>query len=203
MKEIVLASSSKYRRAQLERLGLKFTSIPPEVDEEELKRANSHLTPEQMAALLAEEKVRSVQSRKPDAVIIGGDQIVEIDGQLLSKPQCQKGAVYQLTRLKGKTHRLYSSVAVYHPQGERLLSGVEVATLTMRDLTAEEIKKYLELDRPFDCVGCYKIESFGILLFSEIQSRDFTAITGLPLLKLSAILEKLGISPFTIFGNFS
>lgn len=185
---LVLASTSRYRREQLERLGLSFRAVAPPCDEEALK--GTGIPPYELATTLARGKAESLRGAFPDAVIIGGDQLAEIDGHVLGKPGSADAAVEQLRRLAGRTHELVTALAVAHPGG--IEQHLDVTRLTMRALTRPEIERYVAADDPVDCAGAYKLESRGIALFASIESADHSAITGLPLIALTTILRRLG-----------
>jgi len=186
---LILASTSPYRRALLERLGVAFSVEAPRCDEDSLKEHGK--SPSCVALRLAREKALSLASTHPDAFILGSDQLVDLDEQILGKPHTVEGAVAQLKRLRGRKHHLMTAVALLCPNGE-FESHLDVHTLSMRELTDDEIERYVARDRPFDCAGSYKIECAGISLFQSVEGADFTAITGLPLMKVSAILRAKG-----------
>jgi septum formation protein len=187
--ELILASTSLYRKAQLERAGLAIQTIPPGVDEENLK--GSGLAPRALAERLAYEKAAAVALNRPHAVVIGGDQLAEVDGRVLGKPGTEARAVEQLALLSGRTHTLITAISVIH--GSAIHRHTDVTRLTMRALTAEELSRYVAADRPIDCAGAYKLESRGIALFEKIESDDHSAITGIPLIALISILRSLGV----------
>jgi septum formation protein len=187
--EIVLASTSPYRRAQLERLGLELRAVPPGVDEEVLK--GQGLAPRALAERLAHAKAARVAAREPEAIVIGGDQLVELDGRVMGKPETAANAVAQLALLSGRTHTLVTAIAVLcRGAVER---HTDVTRLTMRSLTEAELERYVEADRPLDCAGSYRLESRGIALFERIESEDHSAITGVPLMAVVSILRRLGV----------
>lgn len=190
--ELILASSSRYRRQQLERLGLPFRSVDPPMDEEAAKeRLLKHgATPRDLAERLAILKTESVAATCPDAVVLGGDQLAVLDGEILGKPGSREKAVEQLLRMAGRTHELITAIAAGH-RGETRLH-TDVTTLRMRATSRDEIERYVSADDPTDCAGSYKIESRGIVLFDEIRSADQTAITGLPLIALTSLLRGMG-----------
>lgn len=192
--ELILASTSPYRRQQLERLGLSFRAVAPPFDEENAKGRLQRLgtSPRDLAERLATLKVESVAATFPDAVVIGGDQLVSLDGEILGKPGTAECAVEQLLRMAGRAHDLITSLAAAH-RGETRLH-TDVTTLRMRPLTRAEVERYVAADSPLDCAGSYKIESRGIALFDEIRSADQTAITGLPMVALTTLLRDLGFS---------
>ncbi|MCR9248333.1 MAG: Maf family protein [bacterium] len=198
MPRLVLASTSPYRRALLERLGLPFEAIAPDVDEAAAKQRLSE--PEQIAVTLAREKAlaghAAARAAAPDAsaFVIGSDQVATIDGEVLDKPGDKGRAIAQLERLQGREHRLLTAVAIAHDDPATTTGFLDVTRLCMRTLTTAEIERYVAADQPFDCAGSYKIERLGITLFAAIDCEDQTAIVGLPLLRLAAELRQLGFA---------
>ena len=190
---LVLASTSRYRRELLARLGLPFSARAPACDEDAIKRGLD-LAPLELAAYLARAKAESLCAELPSGVIIGSDQIAEIDGVILGKPGTADRAAEQLALLAGRTHRLITAVAVAHPGGAIVSEHVDVARLTMRPLVSAQIARYVAADAPLDCAGSYKLEARGITLFSRIESEDSSAITGLPLIALTTMLSSLGFA---------
>ena len=188
--DLILASTSRYRKALLERLGLPFRSIDPEVDEASFLSQN--LAPRKLAETLAIAKARAIADREPGAVIIGGDQVLSFDGQILGKPGTVEAAIEQLLRLSGRSHELLTAVAI--AGGSNITSFVDITRLTVRSLSRLECERYVLADRPIDCAGSYKLESRGILLFESIESADHTAIVGLPLIALTTHLRSIGIA---------
>lgn len=188
---ILLASSSRYRRELLARLLPSFDSVSPDLDE----HAFHHLepTPVDLAQRLAKEKALAVFRRFPKTIVIGSDQLVDLNGAVLGKPGTVTAAVDQLLSMSGKTHRLLTAVCIVAPENP-LTSIMNETRLTMRHLTADEALRYVERDQPLDCAGSYKIESLGISLFESIETEDFTAIMGLPLIQVSQSLRKLGVA---------
>lgn len=189
MPTLVLASTSVYRRELLDRLGLEVTATAPNCDEEALK--DQALSPVQLAAHLARAKAASVAPRWPDAYIIGSDQLVELDGEVLGKPGSAEQAIAQLDRLQGRSHHLITAFALLHPDGP-VTEHIDRHVLHMRALSLTEIKRYVAADRPLDCAGSYKIEARGIALCERIEGADFTAIMGLPLIALTTALRSQG-----------
>ncbi|WP_435017748.1 Maf family protein [Tundrisphaera sp. TA3] len=190
--ELILASTSPYRRAQVGRLGLPFRCVAPPVDEEALKREWGSIHPRELAERLAAAKATSVAEMEPEAVVIGGDQLVAFDGRVLGKPGTIEGAEAQLAAMSGRAHQLITALAV--GRGGTVHAHTDVTELTLRRLTEEEIRRYVEADRPLDCAGSYKIEGRGIALFESIRSDDQTAIIGVPLMALTTILRQLGFA---------
>jgi septum formation protein len=188
--DLVLASTSTYRRALRERLGVPFRALAPLVDEEALKEPS--LSPVALAGLLARAKAESLADVERDSVVIGGDQLVAFEGRIFGKPGDAVGAIEQLLMMAGRTHELVTAVAVWH-RG-RTIEHTDVTTLWMRPLTRDEVERYVAADRPFNCAGGYKLEERGITLFERIESADHTAITGLPLIAVTTILRRLGLA---------
>lgn len=188
MTELVLASTSPYRRALLARLGLEFRCAPPGVDEEAVKVLG--LAPEELARRLAHAKARAVAGREPRAVVIGSDQVCALGDEVLDKPGNRATAIERLSRLAGREHRLVTAVCV--AADERQVEFVDVTRLWVRPLARAEIERYVDRDRPFDVAGGYKLEALGVALFERIESRDQTAIVGLPLIELCGVLREMG-----------
>lgn len=189
--QILLASSSRYRRELLGRLLPRFDSVSPDVDEHAFHALEP--TPDRLAQRLATEKALAVFRRFPDAIVIGSDQLADLNGQVLGKPGTVSAAVDQLLSMSGKTHRLLTAVCIAAP-GRPLISIMDETRLAMRSLTSDEALRYIERDQPLDCAGSYKIESLGISLFEKIETADFTAIMGLPLIQVSQSLRELGVA---------
>jgi len=188
--ELILASTSSWRRLLLERLRVPFRCVAPDVDETALA-AGLH-EPELIARTLAKAKALAVARSCPEAIVIGSDQVCALGDRVLGKPGDAAGAAQQLLALQGQEHRLITAVAVAHRgQMERF---TEVAVLRMRSLDEGEVQRYVAAERPFDCAGSYRIESLGIALFESIHCHDHTAIVGLPLLRLCAVLRGLGLT---------
>jgi septum formation protein len=191
--DLILASTSRHRRTLLERLGVPFRCLPPRVDEGALKASSGpDERPGALAERLARAKADSLADVEPEAIVIGGDQLVEFQGRIFGKPAGAEGAIEQLATMAGRPHRLITALAVRHR--ERMVVHVDVTTLYMRPLSRAEIGRYVAADLPLDCAGGYKLEERGIALFDRIESDDQTAITGLPLIALTTILRGLGMS---------
>tara|TARA_R110000868_G_scaffold42681_7_gene144058 strand:+ start:2428 stop:3006 length:579 start_codon:yes stop_codon:yes gene_type:complete len=188
MNELILASTSKYRKALLERLDLSFKCIAPGVDESKLK--NQGLSPKDLAQELALLKSQEVAKNHPNAIIIGSDQVAALGELILDKPGDRLNAFKQLSLMQGREHKLYTAVAVVTPT--QVIRFIDTTVLAMKKLSGEQINRYLDRDEPYDCAGSYKIETSGISLFEHVSSEDFTAITGLPLILLAKHLSKLG-----------
>lgn len=186
-KHLVLGSTSKYRKELLERLAIPFTAMAPTINEDEHKDLS--LSPQALAEKLAFLKAQSLKAS--DRVVIGGDQLVSLDGEILGKAGTVPKAIEQLQKMRGKTHQLITSICIF--DGDQYEIHTNVTDLEMKNLSDDEIINYIELDNPLDCAGTYKIELHGIKLFNKIKTDDFTAIQGLPLIKLNQMLERKGL----------
>lgn len=199
MPRIVLASTSPFRRALFDRLGLAYEAVAPVFDE----IAPEGLSPIACARRFAEGKAASLEGARPDALIVGADQALDVDGVLLRKPATLDEAADQLSRLAGRVHALHTAVAVHAPPGlqgvpagaPRTLSEVVTVELRIRPLDRAQIRRYVELDRPIGSAGGYLFEKRGPWLFDEVRPTDETAIVGLPLVPLCRLLRRFGIDP--------
>lgn len=190
-RRVVLASTSRYRSALLAKLGISFDALAPGVDEDLVK--GEEPDPRSLVRTLAVAKAKAVTASAPDAVIIGSDQCAELDGEILGKPGTFERAVAQLERMSGRTHVLWTAVAVLDARTGVCTVDVDRHELRMRRLTREQISTYVERDQPLDCAGSYKIESLGVALFESIHGKDFTAIVGLPLTLVAQRLAERGV----------
>ena len=188
MQALVLASESPYRRELLARLGVSFECVSPHLDEDATKREIADSL--QLAKTLARLKAQKILADFPNHLVIGADQVLDLEGTVFSKPGTLERAAEQLKKLSGKTHKLITAVCL--ASSEKLIEFENVAKLTMYPLTSKEIQDYVNTDKPFNCAGSYKIESAGIRLFEKIETDDFTSIVGLPLIQLNAYLRRLG-----------
>jgi septum formation protein len=186
---LILASSSPYRRAMLERLGLPFTSISPNIDETPMPRE----APDQLAQRLSLTKAQVVASQHPGAIVIGSDQVAALGMQTVGKPGNIDAARRQLQLLSGQTVMFHSGLCVLAGQ-QQWVDNV-ITECTFRQLGNDEINFYLQHDQPFDTAGSAKAESLGIALMESMRSDDPTAIIGLPLIALSGMLRKAGVNP--------
>jgi len=186
---LVLGSSSPYRRELLARLRQPFEVVLPEVDETPL----AHESPRELASRLALAKANAVAQRLPDRVIIGSDQVAELDGRPLGKPGSHDRAVEQLHRMRGRQVLFHTAVAVVC--AESGFSQMEIAEVRVRfrDLTSTEIENYLQAEKPYDCAGSAKSEGLGIALLESIDSDDPTALIGLPLIRTARLLRAAGV----------
>lgn len=186
---LILASTSRYRRAQLEALGVAHLAVDSGFYEDH----ESGLAPEPMVICFARGKAEAVAREHPSALIIGSDQAPEIDGRALIKPGTKAAAVEQLLSLAGRTHQLLTAVALHDAASGRTEHRVAVHAMKMRPLTRALAEAYVERDEPLDCAGAYRIEGLGLLLFEEAAGNDHSAIMGLPLLALAELLAGAGV----------
>ncbi len=192
--ELLLASASPFRRRLLDAAGVPFRVVPADVDESVLKRGLAGTVgPEGLAEALAAAKAEAVSARHPGDLVIGADQVLALGDELFGKPADLAAARAQLERLRGRTHRLLSAVAL--AQGGRVVwAKVESASLTMRDFSASFLDEYVagRGERLLATAGAYEIEGLGIQLFDKVEG-DYFTIIGLPLLPLLAELRARGV----------
>ena len=187
---LILASTSRYRRELLARLGLPFEVASPQTDESRLPGES----PQGMALRLSEAKARAVAGAHPDALIIGSNQVATVDGLIYGKPGSHERAVEQLRALSGKTVDFHTGLCLYNARtGSAEACGVSTL-VTFRDLTNEEIERYLRREPAYDCVGSVWSEGLGIALLSRIAGDDPNALIGLPLIALCILLRKQGVT---------
>jgi len=186
--QLILASTSPYRRELLERLGVPFEARAPLIDEE--KEKDPRLSPLALAERLAELKARSLAG--PGSLVLGGDQLVDFGGEILGKPGTAEKAQAQLARLSGRTHELITAICLVDGTGA-VHRHTDRTRITFKTLSADQIRRVVLKDNPVDCAGSYKIERHGISLIENIETADFTAIQGLPLLALSRMLKACGL----------
>ena len=186
MPNLILASSSVYRRELLQRLQLPFTVISPDVDETPLTGE----APQETALRLAQAKARKVGEQHQDALIIGCDQVATLDGMQLGKPLTHDNAVGQLRAMRGKTTCFHTAVALLNSKTGNLQTEVAENYVTLRDLSDAEIEGYLLKEQPYHCAGSAKSEGLGIALMSKMTGDDPNALIGLPLILLSEMLRR-------------
>jgi septum formation protein len=187
---LILASTSVYRRALLERLRVPFVVSRPEVDETE--RAGE--APRPRAERLALAKARSVAQAHPGQLVIGADQVAACDGAILDKPGHAQAARAQLRAQSGRAVQFFSAVALVHVQRGHTEAFVDLTTVIFRALSADEIEAYLAADQPYDCAGSLRSEALGVSLCERIETQDPTALMGLPLIRLAASLRSCGFA---------
>ena len=188
---LILASTSRYRRELLERLRLPFTVRAPEVDE----TPRDGEAPAALALRLALAKAHAVARLTPEAVVIGSDQVADLDGRPLGKPGTHERAAGQLRAMSGRSVVFHTGVAVVRAASAHEASALVAATVRVRRLSEAEIARYLQLEQPLDCAGSAKSEALGIALLDAIESDDPTALVGLPLIRTCALLRQAGLDP--------
>lgn len=196
---LVLASTSRYRAALLERLEVPFEVMAPEFDEAAAAARSADLSAEEIALQLARGKAASLRSARPRAWILAADQIGVLDRAdapaLLGKPGSVEAAIDQLVSMAGHSHELVTAIVLDAPAGGATREAIDRQRLTMRDFDRVEARDYVTRHRPLDCAGSYRIEDAGIKLFESIESRDYTGIIGLPLLAVAGLLREAGLLP--------
>lgn len=186
---LILASSSPYRRTLLERLKLDFRVISPEVDES----ARPGESPPELAQRLALAKALAVARRHPDAIVIGSDQVADLNGRAIGKPGNHEHARAQLLLMSGQMVVFHTAVALVGLEREVQELVLAQAEVRFRKLSVNEIESYLAVEQPFDCAGSAKSEEMGIVLLESIVSDDPTTLIGLPLMRTCRMLRRAGI----------
>lgn len=187
---LILASTSPYRRQLLARLGLRFDTARPEVDEMPLAGES----PMALAQRLASAKAVAVADRFRDAWVIGSDQVAELNGQALGKPGDFERAADQLAAASGHRVHFHTAVSLFRHSDRRTFRFCDLTVVQFRTLGAAEIERYLHAEQPYDCAGSFKSEGLGISLFESIESHDPTALVGLPLISLAKALRQAGFT---------
>ena len=189
MSQLVLASTSRYRRELLQRLRLPFAQARPEVDETPLPGE----APRALAVRLALAKAHAVAQTfaGSDTWVLGSDQVADLDGTPLGKPGERAAAVAQLQAMAGKTVYFHTALCLTHPDG-RSFHDADLTAVRVRPLTHNEIERYVDAEQPLDCAGSFKSEGLGIALFDAIETRDPTALIGLPLIATARLLRQAG-----------
>jgi septum formation protein len=188
-RKLILGSTSAYRRELLSRLRLPFEVVSPEVDE----TPHPQETPHALAGRLALAQAQAVAAKHPDAVVIGSDQVADLDGEPLGKPGNHERAVWQLRHMRGKTVVFQTAVAVVCRATGFAQSDLAAVKVQFRDLSDAEIEAYLRAETPYDCAGSAKSEGLGIALLDAIDNDDPTALVGLPLIRTCRMLRAAGI----------
>ncbi len=186
---LILGSTSRYRRELLERLHLPFEVQAPHVDETPLPGER----PDALAQRLALAKARAVAERHPDAVVIGSDQVADLEGEPLGKPGTHDRAVAQLRRMRGRTVIFQTALSVVCLASGFEMSDLAAVKVRFRALSDAEIETYLRLEEPYDCAGSAKSEGLGIALLDAIDNDDPTALIGLPLIRTARLLRAAGL----------
>lgn len=187
--QIVLASTSKYRRELLARLGLPFEVMPPGVDETPLPNE----APPETASRLAEAKARAAAAHFPRAIIIGSDQVAVLEGKALGKPGNHANALCQLKAMRAKEVVFHTALCVYNAASGRAETRVVPYYVRFRDYSDAQIEHYLQREQPYDCAGSARCEGLGIALIAEMRGVDPNALIGLPLIALTEMLAAQGV----------
>ena len=189
---LLLASSSPYRKALLQRLGLPFTCASPDIDETPADGECGR----DLAIRLAASKAKALAHNYPEHWIIGSDQVACLpDGSLLNKPASHEAAVQQLTRSSGKKVEFHTGLAMLNAQSGEIQIHCELFTVHFRPLSEAEIEAYLQKEQPYDCAGSFRMEGLGIALFSRLEGDDPNSLIGLPLIALNNMLRNWGLNP--------
>ncbi len=192
MSRLILASSSVYRRELLSRLQLPFEAIAPDIDETPLPGE----TPPATALRLAQAKAAEIARREGAALVIGSDQVATLDGEHIGKPGNHENALAQLKKMRGRETIFHTALCLLDNHGNEpavQLQNVQTA-VRLRDLPDAELDAYLRIEQPYDCAGSAKNEALGIVLIESLCSDDPTALTGLPLIALTTMLRKAGVT---------
>jgi septum formation protein len=193
---LILASSSPYRRELLARLQLPFEVMAPDIDEAPLAGE----PPEATALRLAREKAAAVAARAPGSIVIGSDQVATLDGDQIGKPGDHARALAQLRKMRGRRVLFHTALCVWDSRASALTGPAQLdnvqTVVTFRNLPDAELDAYLRIEQPYDCAGSAKNEGLGIALLERIDSSDPTALTGLPMIALTAMLRKAGVRLF-------
>lgn len=190
MQALVLGSTSPFRKALLDKLGIPFITDTPNTDE---KRRPGE-TPDRLVRRLAEDKARDVASRFPDALVIGSDQVACVGDEILGKPGNRENAIAQLSAASGKAVTFYTGLCLYNTANDQIQVAVEPFVVHFRKLGAAQIERYIDHEQPFNCAGSFKSEGLGITLFAALEGRDPNALVGLPLIRLVEMLDRQGVS---------
>jgi len=196
---LLLASSSKYRKQLLERLGLPFIASSPEVDETPLPNES----PKLLVTRLAEAKARALSADHQNHLIIGSDQVACVDEKILGKPGTSERAEQQLAQLSGKTVQFFTSLALLNSATDGLQLDMDITEVQFRSLDASEIKAYVATEQPLDCAGSFKSEGLGVALFERISTEDPAALIGLPLVKLCEMLRAENCNPLIAHADLT
>ncbi|HIG66153.1 MAG TPA: septum formation inhibitor Maf [Methyloprofundus sp.] len=186
---LVLASSSPYRKSLLEKLHLNFICASPDINE----TAKPSENPRQLALRLAQEKAKALAFNYPEHLIIAADQVAMLNNRQLEKPGNRDNAIKQLQNSSGSKVNFYTSIFILNSATNETQSDLDTCTVHFKHLTDQQIQNYIDLEQPYDCAGSFKSEGLGIALFERIDSEDPNALIGLPLIKLIRLLSAFNI----------
>ena len=190
MQTLVLASSSTYRRDLLKKLHLDFITCSSAVDETPQPGESA----EALALRLSTAKAQAIAEQFPNHLIIGSDQVASCGGILLGKPGNREQAIQQIKAQSGRIVSFYTGLCVFNSANNEYLTAMDVCQVHFRELNDQQIQRYLDIEQPFDCAGSFKSEGYGIVLFSKIMGEDPNALIGLPLIKLTGLLNQCGLA---------
>ncbi|SCC56447.1 Maf family protein [Kosakonia oryziphila] len=191
MSQIILASTSPYRRALLEKLGLAFECAAPQADE----TPHTDEAPRHLVLRLAQEKAQSLADKYPQHLIIGSDQVCVLDGEITGKPHTEENARQQLMKARGNIVTFYTGLALYNSATGHLQTECEPFDVHFRHLSEQEIDDYIRKEHPLNCAGSFKSEGLGIALFERLEGRDPNTLVGLPLIALCQMLRREQCNP--------
>jgi MAF protein len=185
MQQLILGSSSPFRAELLNKLGLTFIQVSPDIDE----TPQSDESPAALVQRLAQSKAREIARTHPEALIIGSDQVAVIDDDILGKPGNHQNAMAQLKSASGRKVTFLTGLALLNAKNGHIQSSVEPFSVHFRTLTDNQIDFYLKKEQPYQCAGSFKSEGFGISLFSKLDGEDPNTLIGLPLIRLIQMLQ--------------
>ncbi len=191
MSNLLLASTSPWRRMLLEKLTLPFECAAPEVDETPQPCESAR----QLVVRLAQAKAQALASRFPQHLIIGSDQVCVLDGEITGKPHTEENAHRQLRKASGTIVTFYTGLALYNSANGHLQTECEPFDVHFRHLSDQEIEAYIRKENPLQCAGSFKSEGLGITLFERLEGRDPNSLVGLPLIALCQMLRREGFNP--------
>lgn len=187
--EIILASSSPFRKSLLQRLHIPFSCISPEIDESQYQKEAAR----DYVKRLARQKAEAIARSNPNALIIGSDQCALLDGMILGKPDSHANALKQLKSAQGKSVVFHTGLCVLQHSSAFCRLDDILFEVEFRQLQDEQLEHYLRVEQPYQCAGSFKSEAYGVTLFSRMQGDDPTALIGLPLIRLTSMLEEAGV----------
>ncbi len=188
--KLVLASSSQYRQQLLKKLPISFITANPEIDES----SEHNESPQHLAQRLAVTKAKAVQAQFKQHLIIASDQVAILDGVQLTKPGDRKHTIKQLEACSSRSVDFYTSICLLDSASGKYYCDLDKTTVYFKKLSKKQIVRYVDLDRPYDCAGGFKVEGLGIVLFERIQGEDPNALIGLPMIKLINLFEQFGVT---------
>jgi len=189
MQNLILASTSPFRKSILEKLGLPFSTEAPDVDEQHLDGESAT----ELVTRLSAAKANTIAKNHPKALIIGSDQVALLDGKILGKPGNHENAVKQLENASGKAVTFYTGLCLINSATNNTQTICEIFKVYFRQLSSQQIENYLQKEQPYNCAGSFKSEAYGIALFDKLEGDDPNTLIGLPLIKLIQLLGNEGI----------